>query len=120
MSRKNNNNSALKRKRIRMSIRKKINGTPERPRLSVFKSNRSVYCQLIDDVNGTTLAASQSRSGDLAKGNRVEQADLIGQDIAQKAKALKVESIIFDRGGYPYHGVVKAVAEGARKGGLKF
>ena len=120
MSRKNNNNSALKRMRIRMSIRKKINGTSERPRLSVYKSNKSVYCQLIDDLTGNTLAYSQSKSGDFAKGTRTEQADLIGQDIAQKAKSLNVETIVFDRGGYPYHGVVKAVAEGAGKGGLKF
>ena len=114
------NNKELKRKRIRLSLRKKIKGTAARPRLSVFKSNKSVYCQLIDDVNGTTLAQAQSRDGDLSKGNRKEQAELVGQSIAEKAKGINVETIVFDRGGYPYHGVVKALAEGARKGGLKF
>ena len=117
---KKSHSSERKRQRIRWSIRRKVKGTAERPRLSVFKSNSSVYCQLIDDVNGVTLASSQSNSGDLNKGSRIEQADLVGQDIATKAKAIKVETIVFDRGGYPYHGVVKALAEGARKGGLKF
>ena len=117
---KKSHSSERKRQRIRWSIRKKIRGTSERPRLSVYKSNRSVYCQLIDDVSGTTLASCQSSHGELNKGSRKEQAELVGQEIARKAKDLKLENIIFDRGGYPYHGVVKAVAEGARKGGLKF
>lgn len=117
---KNNNNKELKRRRIRWGIRKKINGTGEMPRLTVFKSNRSVYCQLIDDETGNTIAYAQSRFGELKKGTRVEQADLVGQSIAEKAKALSIESVVFDRSGYPYHGIVKAVAEGARKGGLKF
>lgn len=115
-----NNQKENRRKRIKFGIRKKVSGTPERPRLSVYKSNRSVYCQLIDDVNGTTLASAQSKSGDLNQGTRTEQADKVGQAIAEKAKTLNVETVLFDRGGYPYHGVVKAVAEGARKGGLKF
>lgn len=117
---KKSHSSERKRQRIRWSIRKKIRGTSERPRLSVYKSNRSVYCQLIDDVSGTTLASCQSNNGELNKGTRTEQAELVGQEIARKAKDLNLENIIFDRGGYPYHGVVKAVAEGARKGGLKF
>jgi len=117
---KKSHSSERKRQRIRWSIRRKVKGTPETPRLSVYKSNRSVYCQLIDDVNGVTLASSQSVNGDLNKGTRSEQADLVGKDIAGKAKEIKVEQIVFDRGGYPYHGVVKALAEGARKGGLKF
>jgi large subunit ribosomal protein L18 len=120
MSRKNNNNKGVQRRRIRWSIRKKINGTAEKPRLTVFKSNRSVYCQLIDDVAGTTIAHVQSRTGEYNKGSRVEQADLVGQAIAEKAKAQNIENVVFDRSGYPYHGIVKAVAEGARKGGLKF
>jgi large subunit ribosomal protein L18 len=117
---KKSNTSEKRRQKIRWRIRRKIKGTPERPRLSVFKSNRSVYCQLIDDVNGITLASSQSNMGELNKGNRMEQAALVGEDIAVKAKTIHVENIIFDRGGYPYHGIVKALAEGARKGGLKF
>lgn len=117
---KKSNTPKVRRQKIRWRIRKKVEGTSEKPRLSVFKSNTSVYCQLIDDVNGITLASSQSLSGDLNKGSRMEQADLIGQDIARKAKELNLEDIVFDRGGYPYHGIVKAVAEGARKGGLKF
>jgi large subunit ribosomal protein L18 len=117
---KKSHSSEKKRQRIRWSIRRKVKGTPERPRLSVYKSNKSVYCQLIDDVNGITLASAQSNSGELNKGSRIEQADLVGQDIASKAKSINVESIVFDRGGYPYHGIVKALADGARKGGLKF
>ena len=117
---KKSNTAQTRRQRIRWSIRRKISGTAERPRLSVFKSNTSVYCQLIDDVSGITLASAHSKSGELNKGTRMEQADLVGQHIAQKARELNVESIVFDRGGYPYHGIVKALAEGARKGGLKF
>lgn len=117
---KKSNTPKVRRQKIRWRIRKKVEGTSEKPRLSVFKSNTSVYCQLIDDVNGITLASSQSLSGDFNKGSRMEQADLVGQDIARKAKELNLEDIVFDRGGYPYHGIVKAVAEGARKGGLKF
>lgn len=117
---KRSNSKEWKRKRIRLSLRQKISGTSEMPRLSVFKSNTAVYCQLIDDVNGVTLTSANSREEGMNKGNRSEQADLVGASIAEKAKAINIESVVFDRGGYPYHGVVKALADGARKGGLKF
>ena len=105
------------RRRIHYRIRKKVNGTSERPRLSVFRSNKSIYCQLIDDVKGETIAAADSRG---VSGNKTEQAAAVGKSIAEKAKAAGVGSIVFDRGGYLYHGRVKALADGAREGGLTF
>lgn len=106
--------------RIRRGIRRKISGTTERPRLSVFKSNKGIYAQLIDDQNGNTLTCSSSKEiGELGKRN-IEVSKSVGKALAEKAKGLGIESIIFDRGGYPYHGRVKALAEGAREGGLKF
>ncbi len=119
MSRRNQSKE-FKRNRIKMRIRSKISGTAVRPRLSVFKSNKAVYCQLIDDEAGITLASSQSLNGPLATGSRTVQAEKIGEEIARKALAMNVNNIVFDRGGYPYHGVVKSLAEGARKGGLNF
>lgn len=112
----------LRRKRIHYRVRKKVSGTPERPRLNVYRSNRYIYCQLIDDVHGHTLAAATSR--ELVKngqrGSLTEQARAVGKLIAERAKAKGIETVVFDRGGYLYHGRVKALAEAAREGGLKF
>ena len=108
------------RKRIHMRVRKKVNGSADRPRLSVFRSNQAIYCQLIDDLNGHTLAAASSMEDAKAKGTKTERAKLVGQRIAEKAKAAGIETVVFDRGGYLYHGRVKALADGAREGGLKF
>ncbi len=108
-----------RRKRIRLGIRRKISGSAERPRLSVFKSNKGIYVQLIDDVNGVTLAASSSKEvGSEGKVN-IEVSKSVGKKIAEKAGANGIKEVVFDRGGYPYHGKVKALAEGAREGGLK-
>jgi len=106
------------RDKIRLRLRKKINGTAVRPRLSVFRSNKGIYCQLIDDLQGLTLASASSKS--LSSGSKMEQAKEVGKAIADKAKALDVDQIIFDRSGYLYHGRVKALADGAREGGLQF
>ena len=109
-----------RRLRIRRGIRKKISGTSERPRLSVFKSNKGIYAQLIDDSNGNTLAYSSSEEiGEKGK-KSVEVSKNVGVKLAEKAKSLGIETIVFDRGGYPYHGRVKALAESVREGGLKF
>ena len=108
-----------RRKRLRLGIRKKISGTAERPRISVFRSNTAIYAQLINDVQGITLAAASSK--ELGKANlNIEVSKEVGKKLAEKAKEAGVESVVFDRGGYPYHGKVKAFAEGAREGGLKF
>ena len=108
-----------RRTRIRKRVRKHIQGTPERPRLSVFKSNKAIYAQLIDDTKGHTLAASSSR--ELGKDvSTVDVSKEVGKKLAEKAKASGLESVVFDRSGYIYHGKVKALAEGAREGGLKF
>lgn len=108
-----------RRSRIRKRVRKHIQGTTERPRLSVFKSNKAIYAQLIDDIKGHTLAASSSK--ELGKdGATVDVSKEVGKKIAEKAKASGVETVVFDRSGYIYHGKVKALAEGAREGGLKF
>jgi large subunit ribosomal protein L18 len=111
-----------RRQRIKYTIRKKIAGTAEKPRLSVFRSNSDIYVQLIDDVNGNTLAAASSRQKDIVaqKVNKTEKGKLVGQAIAKKATEIGLATCVFDRGGYLYHGRVKAVAEGAREGGLKF
>lgn len=111
-----------RRQNIRYRIRAKIAGTAQKPRLSVFRSNRDIYVQLIDDDNGTTIAAASSREKDIAAqaGNKAEKSKLVGQSIARKAKELGIENVVFDRGGNLYHGRVKAVAEGAREGGLVF
>ena len=115
------NNKTLRRQKIRFGIRKKIAGTSQKPRMSVFRSNTDIYVQLIDDVAGKTLAAASSRDKDISaqKGNKSEKSKLVGQAIARKATALGLSSVVFDRGGYLYHGRVKNVAEGAREGGLK-
>lgn len=111
-----------RRLKIRKRIRKTISGDAARPRLSVYRSNKSVYAQLIDDVNGKTLASVSSfHLGKDAEGlNKVEQSKLVGKTLAEKALKLGVEKVSFDRGGYLYHGRVKSLAEGAREGGLKF
>ncbi|HSC38788.1 MAG TPA: 50S ribosomal protein L18 [Chitinophagaceae bacterium] len=112
----------IRRQKIRYSIRRKIAGTTQKPRLAVFRSNTEVYVQLIDDTTGKTLAAASSKDKDIAaqKGTRTEKSKLVGAAIARKAKDVGLETVIFDRGGNLYHGRVKAVADGAREGGLKF
>ena len=110
------------RQKIRYRIRKKIGGAATKPRLSVFRSNTDIYAQLIDDNNGTTLAAASSRQKDILaqKAPKIEKSKMVGAAIATKAKELGITTVVFDRGGYIYHGRVKAVAEGAREGGLNF
>lgn len=111
-----------RRNRIRMRIRKRVSGTAGSPRLSVFRSNKEIYAQIIDDTKGTTLAAASSRDKALAgkNVNKTEQAKAVGNAIAEKAKAAGIGAVIFDRGGYLYHGRVKALADAAREAGLKF
>lgn len=109
------------RQRIHKRIRKKVKGTSDRPRLSVFRSNKSIYCQLIDDRSGVTIASVSSNDKDAKlEGTKTEQAKKVGQLIASKAQSLNIENVVFDRGGYLYHGRVKSLAEGARESGLKF
>lgn len=111
-----------KRQKIRYRIRKKVSGNAESPRLSVFRSNAEIYVQLIDDLNGTTLASASSRDKDIAaqKLPKTDKSKLVGSAIAKKATELGITKVTFDRGGNLYHGRVKAVAEGAREGGLQF
>ena len=102
-------------------VRAKISGTPERPRLNVFRSNTNIYAQIIDDVKGCTLvSASSLEKGFEGRGNNCEAAAKVGEAIAQRAKDKGIDTVVFDRGGYLYHGRVKALAEGARKAGLEF
>lgn len=112
----------LRRNSIRERIRKILKGTSERPRLSVYRSNKQIYVQLIDDIAGVTIAAASSASKDLEglKGNKVEIAKAVGKAIAEKAVQSGIKSVVFDRGGYLYHGRIKSLAEGAREGGLVF
>ncbi|MEP6796056.1 MAG: 50S ribosomal protein L18 [Saprospiraceae bacterium] len=109
-----------RRKRIHHRIRKKMEGTTVRPRLSVYRSNKQIYCQLIDDNNGTTLAAAASTDESVAGANKTEVASKVGELIGNRAKAMNISEVVFDRGGYLFHGRVKALAEGARNAGLKF
>ena len=111
-----------RRERIRKRIRKVSFGTAERPRLSVFRSNKEIYAQLIDDNNGATLVAASSRDKELskAKGTKTEIAKRVGKAVAEKAIKSGIEAVAFDRGGNLYHGRVKSLAEGAREAGLKF
>jgi len=109
-----------RRLRIRQGIRNKINGTPERPRLSIFKSNKAIYAQLIDDTKGHTIAATNSHILGVKGNVTIETSKQVGAKIAEVAKASGVKKVIFDRGGYKYHGQIKALAEGAREGGLEF
>lgn len=106
-----------KREKRKIRIRAKIKGTAQRPRLSVFRSNKRIYAQLIDDEAGKTLVAERER--ELGKGTKTERAGLVGEKLAQKAIKKGIKTVVFDRGPYRYHGRVKALAEGARKGGLK-
>ena len=109
----------LRRLKIRRRIRKSVSGTAERPRLSVFRSNKEIYAQLVNDVQGQTIA--QASSKDLSsKGCKLDLSKEVGKTLAEKAKTSGVEGVVFDRSGYLYHGRVKALAEGAREGGLKF
>ena len=111
-----------RRQNIRFGIRKKISGVAIKPRLSVFRSNSEIYVQLIDDVNGQTLASASSKDKIIVaqKGNKTEKSKMVGTAIATKASELGLKEVVFDRGGYLYHGRVKALADGAREGGLKF
>ena len=112
---------AQRRRTIRHRIRNKISGTGARPRLSIYRSNKGIYCQLIDDLSGQTLVQANSKEGSVdTEGNKSEQAKQVGQLIAERSKALQIEKVVFDRGGYLYHGRVKALAEAAREGGLSF
>jgi large subunit ribosomal protein L18 len=116
------NTKLEQRQKIRYRIRKKVAGTATKPRLSVFRSNREIYAQLIDDDNSQTLASASSKDKDIAaqKGPKVDMAKLVGTAIAKKATDLGLTACTFDRGGNLYHGRIKAVAEGAREGGLQF
>jgi len=111
------------RERRHVRIRKKVLGTAERPRLNVFRSTKHIYAQVIDDIKGVTLAATSTVDKELRgslAGKKLEKAKTVGKAIAEECKSKNIESVIFDRGGYRYHGRVKAVAEAAREGGLKF
>ena len=119
------NKKNLARIRTKKHIRKKISGTPERPRLVVFRSSRNIYAQLVDDTNQKTITGVSSLTKDIKSeisraGLKTDVAKIVGKKIAAKAQEMKLKSVVFDRNGYLYHGRIKAVAEGAREGGLKF
>ncbi|MCW3120204.1 MAG: ribosomal protein [Chitinophagaceae bacterium] len=118
----NAKNKTQRRQNIRFGIRAKISGSTEKPRLSVFRSNSEIYAQLIDDTKGQTLASASSKDKEILaqKVNKTEKSKLVGAAIARKAGEIGLKAVTFDRGGYLYHGRVKAVAEGAREGGLQF
>lgn len=110
-----------RRERIKKGIRKRLSGSSERPRLSVFRSNKGIYAQIIDDVSGKTLVSASSLSKDFAgSGAKIEQSKAVGKLVAEKAVAAGISLVVFDRNGYLYHGRVKSLAEGAREGGLQF
>lgn len=109
-----------RRKRIHHRIRKKMEGSSSRPRLSVYRSNKQIYCQLIDDSTGKTLAYASSTDDSVSGGNKSELAAKVGELIGEKAQELNISEVVFDRGGYLFHGRVKALADGARSKGLKF
>ena len=111
-----------RRQRIKNRIRKIVTGTASQPRLAVFRSNKEIYAQLVDDVTGATISAASSRDKEISSttGSKVDIAAFVGKSVAEKALKAGVESITFDRGGYLYHGRVKSLAEGARGAGLKF
>ena len=119
-----NNKKVAARLRRKRSIRKRISGTAERPRLSVFRSNRHIYAQVIDDVSGRTLATASTLNAELTEANKNEKkrdvATQVGKLIAERCLAQKIEAVVFDRNGFIYHGRVKALADGAREGGLRF
>lgn len=111
-----------RRSRIKLRIRKRLSGTAERPRMTVYRSNKQIYVQVVDDLTGKTLASASSKEKSIAghKGNKSDQAKMVGQAIAAKAKEAGIEQVIFDRNGYLYHGRVKSLADAARENGLKF
>ena len=112
-----------RRTRIKMRIRKKINGTAEAPRLAVYRSNKQIYVQVVDDLNNVTLLSACSKEKEIAAQTgikKVEQAKLVGKLLAAKCKEKGIEKVVFDRSGYKYHGRVKSLADAAREGGLKF
>ncbi|HET6568504.1 MAG TPA: 50S ribosomal protein L18 [Rhodothermales bacterium] len=113
-------NQQQRRTRVKQRIRSKISGTSKRPRLTVYRSNTNIYAQLVDDAKGHTVASASSLEDGVAKGKPVDVSREVGRKLAEKAKATGVESVIFDRNGYKYHGRVQALAEGAREGGLVF
>ena len=118
IKRPNTNAQRLKRHK---RVRAKISGTPEMPRLNVFRSEANIYAQVLDDVNGVTLASASSLDKAIeGYGGNIAAATAVGKLVAERAKAKGIETVVFDRGGYLYHGRVKALAEGAREGGLKF
>ena len=116
------NKKANSRFKIKRRIRKTVSGTAERPRMTVFRSNKQIYVQLIDDLTGKTLisASSTENADEKTKVAKLEQAGKVGKLVAEKAKAAGIENVVFDRNGYLYHGRIKSLAEAARKGGLKF
>ncbi len=111
-----------RRGRIKMGIRKRVSGSSVRPRLSVYRSNKGIYAQIIDDVSGKTLVSASSLSKDFnaEKGNKIDQSVAVGKLVAEKAVAAGIKDVVFDRNGYLYHGRVKSLADGAREGGLNF
>jgi len=115
-------NKIARREKIKKSVRKKVYGTTAKPRLSVFRSNSHISAQIIDDVMGKTLASASSLLKDVAgnKGTKRDKATMVGKILAEKAKSAGVETVVFDRNGFLYHGRIKSLAEGAREGGLKF
>lgn len=117
---KQNKSEARQKRHLR--VRKKISGTPERPRLAVYRSEKNIYAQIIDDVNATTLVSASTLDKDfsLKIGSNKEAAKVVGEEIAKKALAKGIEQVVFDKGGYIYHGRIKELAEGAREVGLKF
>ena len=108
-----------RRARVKRGVRGKVSGTGDRPRLTVFRSNRHIYAQLIDDTSGRTLAAASSREDGVANGKPVDVSKSVGSRLAERAKEAGIEAVVFDRNGYKYHGRVRALAEGAREGGLQ-
>lgn len=110
-----------RRRRIHYRVRKTVSGTPERPRLCVYRSNKFIYCQVIDDLKGHTLASASSREeGVDNKAPKIDQARQVGKLLAERLKTHNINKVVFDRAGYLYHGRVKALADGAREGGLEF
>ena len=110
----------LRRQRVKRGIRGKVSGTAERPRLTIFRSNKHIYAQLIDDREGFTLATASSLEDGLDGGSTVEGGKAVGTRLAERAREKGIEAVVFDRNGYRYHGRVQALAEGAREGGLRF
>lgn len=109
-----------RRAKIKRRIRKNISGTSAKPRLTVFRSNKQIYAQIIDDTTGNTLVSASTYNNKAAKGTKIEQAAAVGKEVAEKAIKAGIETVVFDRNGYLYHGRVKSLADSAREGGLKF